>query len=186
MAYLIGMATIGIIGTAATNILMKNVTSTMENTRFGLGFIMGSNLPYMNDVKNELVALDLDFFVNVLSLIIGDLSEQYGLDLDDTRYMVSCRMIDEEDTGEMSGNIGTISKRNEAIKSAIMGLDSILQDINRDLLNIASNIKIHNKKYFNKWRGFSSEKSISSIKKKKKILEHRYRVLLDVLKMQQA
>lgn len=72
---------------------------------------------------------------------------------------------------------------NELIHKAVLGLNDILGKINKELQQIDELIRNHSKKYFNSWRDFNCDGLIDEIKHHKKILEERYKILIDLLNL---
>lgn len=68
-----------------------------------------------------------------------------------------------------------------SISKAIHGVSEILDKIDTELKYINDAIYDHEKKYFNRWRSFNCKYNINQIKAQKKLLDHRYKILIDLL-----
>jgi len=72
---------------------------------------------------------------------------------------------------------------NSTIKKALLGVNDILEEINLELTIIKEAIEYHKTKYFSSWRKINCKCNINTIKKHKIILENRYKILVDLLKI---
>lgn len=68
-------------------------------------------------------------------------------------------------------------------KKAIAGVNNILNKIHKELTEIENSIEYHNAKYFSTWRTFDCNFTIDNIIKHKNILDMRYKILVDLLKI---
>jgi DNA-binding transcriptional MerR regulator len=72
---------------------------------------------------------------------------------------------------------------NASIKQALWGVNETLEKINNELQELKEAIDDHNQKYFSGWRIFNNKKVIVRIRELKKILNSRYSILIDLLKI---
>lgn len=72
------------------------------------------------------------------------------------------------------------------IKKAVYGIETILDKIQRNLVKIDEAIVYHRTKFFGKWRVFSCDCHIDTIKQYNKLLNKRYNLLFDCLKVNYA
>ncbi len=103
--------------------------------------------------------------------VIDDLSE---IDLEHTVKVI------EEVVKEYEDNQANLK---ESVKKAILGVTQILEKIDGELQIIREAIEYHETKYFNSWRSFNCKCNIETIKKHKIILDKRYTILIDLLKV---
>lgn len=71
----------------------------------------------------------------------------------------------------------------QSVKKSIMGVDEIINDINLELEVIKKGMDEHQKKYFTNWRTFNCNSNISKICSLKYVLDKRYTMLVDLLKI---
>ena len=71
----------------------------------------------------------------------------------------------------------------DSIKEALLKINDILQVICSQLNDIKESIDNHEAKYFYKWRSLDCKSNIQAIKNNKKILDNRYQILMDFLKV---
>lgn len=71
----------------------------------------------------------------------------------------------------------------ESIKKALIGVNDILETINKNLNCIKKSIEHHNTKYFSSWRSFECECDIDTIKNNNEILKQRYFILMELIKI---
>jgi cellobiose-specific phosphotransferase system component IIB len=71
----------------------------------------------------------------------------------------------------------------DSIKRALLGVNEILEKIHDELNTINESIKNHESKYFNGWRGFTCKYNLRTIIKHKNILDSRYKIFIDLLKV---
>ena len=103
--------------------------------------------------------------------VIDDLTE---IDLEHTVKVI------EEVVKEFEGDQVNLK---ESIKKAILGVTQILEKIDSELQIIREAIEYHETKYFNNWRSFNCKCNIETIRKNKIILDRRYTILIDLLKV---
>lgn len=70
-----------------------------------------------------------------------------------------------------------------SVQKAILGVNEILECINKELNVIKEAIEYHNSKYLKNWRSFSWSGNTETIKKYNDILKNRYQMLLELLKI---
>jgi len=68
-----------------------------------------------------------------------------------------------------------------SVKKAIIGVNMILKKIEDELNIVQEAVKYHQTKYFNYYRSFDCSCNMETIEKHKKILDIRYRQLIDLL-----
>jgi len=78
---------------------------------------------------------------------------------------------------EARGNIS------DSVKLALMGINEVLDRINDELGTVQKAIEYHNSKYFCGYRSFNCSCNIEQIIKHNEILDSRYRILLDLIKL---
>jgi hypothetical protein len=71
----------------------------------------------------------------------------------------------------------------ESIHKALFNLHSIVEEISNTLLKIDNKIKYHQTKYFYKWRTLNYENELQRLKRDIKLLDLRYQMFLEVLKV---
>ncbi len=71
----------------------------------------------------------------------------------------------------------------DSIKESLLKINEILQIICGQLNDVKESIEDHQAKYLYKWRSLDCKANISSIEKNKKILDNRYQILMDLLKV---
>lgn len=70
-----------------------------------------------------------------------------------------------------------------SVKKALIGMNDILEEINAELKKIKEMVETHDRKMFSGWRSFDCDKNIDQIKKLSEVLNHRYNILIDLLKI---
>jgi lysophospholipase L1-like esterase len=85
------------------------------------------------------------------------------------------------------GNVLTEYKTDEiqsiAIKQSIIGVQEILEMINNELITLKDIIDTHNSKYFSNWRYLDCYVNVKLLKKYNKILDNRYKMLIELLQI---
>jgi hypothetical protein len=71
----------------------------------------------------------------------------------------------------------------ESIKNAIIGVSVILEEIRLELETIHDAIKYHESKYFANWRSLVWHNNVEKLKKYDLILQKRYALLFELLKI---
>lgn len=130
---------------------------------------------YNADTITKTVGSTIKSFVSLISYISSYTDHEHvfkELSKLDLEYKIS--IIDElvKDCCNMDNLI---------VNKAIIGLNDILHNINKELQAIDELIRNHNKKYFSSWRDFNCDSYISSIKHHAVILTNRYKILIDLL-----
>jgi hypothetical protein len=77
----------------------------------------------------------------------------------------------------------TLNNSKESIKHALIGVNNILLEINRELLIIKESIDYHYKKYFSSMRSLDCNISMNLLKQHKLILSSRYKILSNLLQI---
>lgn len=75
------------------------------------------------------------------------------------------------------------SVKKQSIQKALTNLHLVIEDIKRLLENIDGKIKYHHTKYFSSWRSLSYEKEIKRLKRLIQLMDTRYQMFLEVLKV---
>ncbi len=70
-----------------------------------------------------------------------------------------------------------------SVKKSLDGVNQILINIENELKTIKEAIEYHEQKYFSSWRTFDCSCNVSTIRKNKELLDKRYKVLTDLLKI---
>jgi hypothetical protein len=70
-----------------------------------------------------------------------------------------------------------------ALKHAIYGVTEIMEIIETELQTVDESIKLHNNKYFSRWRTFNCTCNLDVIKRNKQILDSRYKTFISLLKL---
>ena len=70
-----------------------------------------------------------------------------------------------------------------SVKKALVGVHVILDKIHNELTTIDNALDYHKTKYFNSWRSFDCSCNIKTIKNHSRILEYRYKILINLLKI---
>ena len=70
-----------------------------------------------------------------------------------------------------------------SVKKALLGVHEILEKIHDELKSVQKAVEYHDSKYFRNWRSFNCSYSIETIKKHKLLLDNRYKILIDLLKI---
>lgn len=71
----------------------------------------------------------------------------------------------------------------DSIKESLLKINDILQIICKQLNEIKESVDYHETKYLYKWRSLNCKSNICGVKKNVKILENRYCILMDFLKI---
>jgi hypothetical protein len=71
----------------------------------------------------------------------------------------------------------------QSVQKALMNLHLVVEEIVRLLENIDNKIKYHHTKYFSGWRRLNYEDEIKRLKKLIKLMDMRYQMFLEVLKV---
>lgn len=71
----------------------------------------------------------------------------------------------------------------DSVKKALIGVNDILDMIHKELDNIKNAVEYHNTKYFNTWRSFSCDCNMETIKSHNELLNHRYSILIELIKI---
>lgn len=130
---------------------------------------------YNSDIISKTVGSTVNTFYNFINYISSETNhakifhELFKLDLE---YRIS--IIDE--LVKDSCNIDNI-----LIHKAILGLNEILNNINKELQQIDEMIRMHNKKYFSNWRDFNCDELVHSVKHHSDVLNKRYKMLIELL-----
>ena len=159
MAALIGGLVMGskasaVVTTLGTDIAIKTLTSTTSSIGSVISYLTTNTKPGASDISSMLSSLDLEFTVTIIECVIKEYVE--------------------------------VERKKElvpAIQKAIIGVNEILECINKELNAIKEAIEYHNSKYLKNWRSFSWNGNTDSIRKHNEILKNRYQMLLELLKI---
>ena len=149
-ALILSVQTVSFITSIGNAILSKTISRTADSICGLVRYISNYDQPYAQDVKRELIKIDLEFTVSVLR-----------------------QFVEENKNKEFS----------DYEKQALLGVNDALEEINKELEDIKIAMKHHETKYFYKWRSLNCKSSICLIKKYKKVLDNRYNILMDFLKI---
>jgi len=140
----------------------------------GLGNISINSIICTVSLTSNSICKTLDYISRSDNLYIKDFSTK--LEEIDLKFHVS--IIEELVTELANKNI-----KSPTIKKSIVGVNNILNKIHNELSNMEKNIEYHNSKYFNTWRSFECECTIDNLINYKNILDTRYNILVDLLKL---
>lgn len=138
-----------------STIIVKTVAATTNSIYTLIKYIINSNEPLYKNVQHEITLLDLEFYIG----IVNELIKEYD--------------------SFICGN----SDNNLLVSKAIVGVNDIMEKIYIELEKIGDCIKYHNSKWFNTYRTFNCDSNIQQLKEYKTILDKRYGVLIDLLKL---
>ena len=160
MASLVGGLVMGtkasaVVTTLGTDIVIKTLTSTTSSIGSVISYLTTNTKPGASDISNMISSLDLEFTVTIIECVIKEYAET-------------------ERNKELA----------PAIQKAILGVNEILECINKELNAIKEAMEYHNSKYLKNWRSFSWNGNTETIKKYNEILKNRYQMLLELLKIQ--
>ena len=96
-----------------------------------------------------------------------------GLEDTDLDFFISVltQLIKEQDANNTT----------ESIKQALVGVNSVLEEIQKELTMIKESLENHYNKYFASWRSFDCNCSVDTVKKHREVLYKRYSLLTDLL-----
>ena len=78
----------------------------------------------------------------------------------------------------------TKEQHNKSIEICLKAIHGITVDINGLIEGVEEKIQEHNEKYFNGWRSLDFDTEIGEIRKKSNLLEQRFDMLLNLLKVE--
>jgi hypothetical protein len=141
----------GVISGASVNFLAQAVSSTISSIVKTVRYVTGTDSPGMQDVVNEIAAIDIEFTIGVL--------------------------------GEFIKESQVETSKYESVKKALMGVQEILESIDKELQIIYEAMELHRLKYVNSIRTFKCKCNIENLKNSKSKLLDRYNVLTNLLKI---
>lgn len=157
------MATLalGILGTKVTSLamtigadlLISSISSTTSSIGSAIKYLSKSSQKEINDVLELIKEIDLEFTISVVEHLI---KEQ---------------------------NIAEVTDNKSSVKKALIGVSEILDIIHIEFVAITEAVDNHNKLYFSRWRKFSWNGDIDTVKKHNAILLKRYKMLFELLKI---
>lgn len=150
---LMGSRAVSILSGVGTNLLVSTITTTTSSVCGIVRSISSSNQPGLEYVKAELEKIDLEHNVTVIQ-----------------------ELIDEQ-------KVAKDEEVKNSVKQALIGVNQILEKIHKELKTIQEAMNHHQTKYFNGWRSFNCKCSIKNIIKHKELLDTRYKMLVDLLKI---
>ncbi len=153
-ALLLGAKGISVINQIGFDIVVGTLTTTTTSVVNGVKYLASYDQPGAKDVANTLAEIDLEFIVSVIDELVKEQS----------------------DSIVNGSHVGSVTK-------ALEGVNGILQSIDKELIVIKKALENHKTKYFNSWRTFDCSCNIETIKKHKVILDNRYKILTDLLKI---
>jgi hypothetical protein len=75
------------------------------------------------------------------------------------------------------------SIQKQSIQKSLTNLHFVVEEIHRLMENIDNKIKYHQTKYFSSWRGLNYEDEIKKLKRYIQLMDSRYQMFLEVLKV---
>jgi len=152
-ALILGAKGIAVINQLGYDLVIGTLTTTTSSVVSGIKWLSSYDQPGAKDVANTLVEIDLEFMVSVID-----------------------ELVKEQQDNINASHVGSVTK-------ALEGVTGILQSIDQELGTIKKALEHHQTKYFNSWRTFDCSCNIEVIKKHKAILDNRYKILTDLLKI---
>ena len=139
-----------------------------------------SGLSFIGPLNEKIIVNTIQNSFNLMKSFISNHHEQINEvllenDLYSKLEIIQALMIDIE------GDQDSLQK--QSIQKSLLNLHMIVEDILKLLEIIDQKIKYHNTKYFSKWRSINYEKQIVQLKKSIQILDRRYQMFLEVLKV---
>jgi hypothetical protein len=124
---------------------------------------------------NVLLATTSSLYTTIIYLTTSD-------KLSTNKLLVQLKEIDLEYTVSIIREVAKECTTDHAsIKKALLGVNEILEQINCELLKMKEGLDYHNTKYLSSWRRFSFD--LATLKQHKNILDNRYKLLIDLLKI---
>jgi len=148
-----GVEAITIVNTFGRGMIINSLSYSANSVLKSISYLTGFDQPRVKEVVSELCAIDLEYKITLTQKLIKELN-----------------MLDN-------------GYESETIDYALEKLNEQVESISKDLDTIKSMIETHNKKYFQAWKTLNCASMISSIRKKKVILDDRYDELLELLKL---
>lgn len=157
------MATLalGILGTKVTSLamtigadlLISSISTTTSSIGSAIKYLSKSSQKEISEILELIKEIDLEFTINVVEHLI---KEQ---------------------------NIAEVTDDKNSVKKALIGVSEILDVIHIEFVSIMEAVDNHNKLYFNKWRKFSWNGDVETVKKHNNILLKRCKMLFELLKI---
>ena len=147
-----------------------------------------SGLSLTTNITQKLLTNSIQTSFDILKLFITHHHEQINevlseSDLISKLEIMEALMNDIENTTEIKIQGGNQSS---ALQKALTNLHSIVEQIEKLLDNINHKIKYHQTKYFANWRVLKYEKEIKKLKNLMKLLDIRYQMFLEVIKVSKS
>jgi len=139
-----------------------------------------SGLSITTNITQKLLSNSIQTSLDILKLFITSHHEQVNEVLLETDLISNLEIIE--------ALMGDIEKNKEmqehlAIQKALTNLHLIVEQIQKILEDINQKIKYHHTKYFSSWRTLKYEKQLANLKKSIKLLNIRYQMFLEVIKV---
>lgn len=138
----------------ASNITEKLLTNTIQNSFSLIKNFVSFHHEQINEVLSE---HDLISKLEIIQALMTD--------------------IENESSDEDKPRI------RQSVQKALMNLHLVVEEIVRLLENIDNKIKYHSTRYFSGWRRLNYEDEIKKLKKLIKLMDIRYQMFLEVLKV---
>jgi hypothetical protein len=166
--------------------LSNSITSTQNVFRFIYEHKDNDYLIYKNEIKN----IDLSHKLRIIKSLIFDTIKKYISNKDDYDKFIDIinNPLIENDINEYSiidikYNSDIFSLIDEPIAYSIIFISEILNNINNIINKIKNKIIEHKKLYFKNFVSLSINKEISELKYQNHILDVRYNMFIELLKI---
>jgi hypothetical protein len=158
MIVVAGISMLSAVSATGTVFLVRTLTNTIDSICTYVGRIAVLNHPAIIEINKILVDIDLKFTIDVVREVVRQYGAQY----------------DKQQANQVE---------NLALHKALIGVNDILEKIEGDLKIVVDAINYHATKYFSQWRSIGCSYSMETIIKNKQILDARYNILVDLLKL---
>lgn len=159
MALILGISTVGVLTSVTTSLLANSLIRAINDTSQIIKKITNFDKPTYEQVNKLLIELDMDFTLKIITSTISEIDD----------FISNDKCSD--------------SKKPSSIKIAIFHITETINNLNQELSKIYEGIRYHNSKYFKDWRTFSCDCDVDKIKIYKNILDSRYKILIDLIKI---
>jgi hypothetical protein len=146
-----------------------------------------SNLTFATNLTHNLLSQTIHKSFSVIRKFVSTEHEQINdvlveNDLISTLEIIQALMDDIEGVNKEQNNYDICSGK-KSIQKALTNLHFIVEEISKSLEKIDFKIKNHQGKYFHRWRTLNYESELNKLKKNIKLLNIRYQMLLEVIKV---
>ena len=155
-AILYGANATFLISNIGNNIILKTINITSDTIIKLTQEIVGKKEIKYKEVKERIEKIDINFKISIIKEILKEQEEE---------------------------SKGKENEMKESKKRCILGITKIMLEIEEELKKIIKSIKEHEELYFNEWRGFKCKGDIKKIEKKMRILESRYKTMIEIIKI---